>query len=118
MSLGLGLGGFAFVLGIALAAMGWLGGVGGAGGLATRLPMIDVPSAKIYWVSAASRAVSVPAVNPDTGERTLVGVDREPDGRWRILAQDLELVPMLGVRASPRIDAETGVVRPERGGTP
>ena len=82
--------------------------------LVGRVPMIDVQSAEVFWVSTRARAVSVPAAHPKTGARTLVGVDREPDGSWRVLPQDLPLVPTLGVRVSNRIDAETGAVVPEK----
>lgn len=86
----------------------------GAPRLVDRVPMIDVQSAEVFWVSTRARAVSVPAEHPKTGARTLVGVDREPDGSWRVLPQDLALVPTLGVRVSNRIDGATGAVRPEK----
>lgn len=79
-----------------------------------RVPMIDVQSAEVFWMSTRARAVSVPAEHPKTGARTLVGVDLEPDGSWRVLPQDLALVPTLGVRVSKRIDAATGAVTPEK----
>jgi hypothetical protein len=87
---------------------------GGSHALATRVPMIDVASGEVFWISTGSRAVSVPAPHPETGSRTLVGIDREPDGSWRVLPHDLPLVATLGVRVSPRIDASTGAVAPKK----
>jgi hypothetical protein len=87
---------------------------GGSHALATRVPMIDVASGDVFWISTGSRAVSVPAPHPETGSRTLVGIDREPDGSWRVLPHDLPLVATLGVRVSPRIDVATGAVAPKK----
>lgn len=79
--------------------------------MAVRVPMVDAATARIFWISTAERAVMVPAAHPDTGARTLVGVDRGEDGAWRILQQDLPVLATLGVRVSSRIDVRTGAVR-------
>jgi len=84
--------------------------------LAKRVPMVDVRTGDMHWVSVASRAVSVPAPNPDSGERTMVGAEQTPDGLWRVLPQDLELLGVIDGAISPRIDRSTGVVRAESEG--
>ncbi len=86
---------------------------GGGSPMATRVPMVDVRTGKVFWISVASRAVMVPAAHPESGERTLVGAERMPDGMWRILPHDLELVAAIGGAVSPRIDRGTGAVRSE-----
>lgn len=97
---------------LACAGMATLGGVRSGPRLAARVPMVDAATARIFWISTVDRAVMVPAAHPDTGARTLVGVDRGEDGSWRILEQDLAVLATLGVRVSSRIDVRTGAVRP------
>ena len=82
--------------------------------LASAVPMVDVRTGEIRWISVRARAVSVPAEDPDSGERTLIGAERTADGAWRVLPQDMELMAAVGGRISPRIDRETGVVRAEK----
>lgn len=86
--------------------------------LADSVVMIDVTTGDLFEFSLKGRrGVVVPAVNPDTGTRTLIPVEPGPEGQgWSVSERNLNVLRSLEVQISA-IDRSTGRATPS-GQTP
>lgn len=74
------------------------------------LMLVDVETGKLYSASTRNGGVSVPAVSPESGRRSLVTVSKNEDGRWVANARELSILPSFKVEPKV-VDSKTGEVR-------
>jgi hypothetical protein len=83
---------------IAVIAIGALGAIGGVTyvilhdepvDLKHEVTLADVSTGELYTVSTKKRPVIIPEVSPTSGKQTLVRVQKDPQGKWKPLRQDL-----------------------------
>ena len=79
-------------------ALGVLGGIGGVTWvimhdepveLSHQVTLADVTTGELYTVSTKKRPVIIPEVSPTSGKQTLVRVEKNAQGKWIALRQDL-----------------------------
>ncbi len=105
------------VFAAAVAALAWgaystFGGANDAPRLATDLLFVDVTTGDLFTFDVSGgRAVGVPGTNPDTGNATLLGVEKRDDGRWYIRSRHLPALAGFKDGAGAVLDHKTGEVR-------
>lgn len=72
--------------------------------------LVDIRTGALYRVSARSdRPIMPPERHPDTGERSLMPVSEDGEGRWSILRHHLPMIEDLDV-SPDAVDMSTGAV--------
>ncbi len=80
-------------------AIGALGAIGGVTWvimndepveLSHQVTLADVTTGELFTVSTKKRPVIIPEVNPGSGKQTLVRVEKNSEGKWVALRQDLD----------------------------
>ncbi|GJM18006.1 MAG: hypothetical protein DHS20C14_02190 [Phycisphaeraceae bacterium] len=96
------------VVGVGLA---WMIFGGKSVNLPDRLYFIDVPSGELYVADVSGRrGMAIPAMHPETRERTLVPIIRDDEGEWRIGEHYLPAIEEMGVEPASSIDPDTWAV--------
>ncbi len=103
---------------IALIVIGLVVGVGSGawfvfGGDEVRLErryfLIDVESGDIFEVDSTKYRLVLPAIHPDTGRTTLVGVSQDESGGWYVSPRDLGSIRELGQGVEVKaVDLDSG----------
>ncbi len=90
-------------------ALGVLGGIGGvtwmimndeAVELTHEVTLADVTTGELFTVSTKKRSVIIPEVSPTSGKQTLVRVEKNAQGKWIAVPQDLDSLAEDTVRSA------------------
>lgn len=79
--------------------------------LADAIIMVDVSTGDLYRFSLTDRGVVIPARNPDTDKRALLPIQKEEDGKWRLLERYRGSINSLEVQPTAVVDTESGEVK-------
>jgi len=101
---------------LAIIIIGLVGGIGLVGWnlfggekiqQADSVVMVDVNSGELFQFSVkGSKSVLIPARHPDTGERTLLPVDKGEDGGWVVAARYMHVMSRYKPEERTSIDAQ------------
>lgn len=80
-----------------------------------RVHLVDVKTGELFSFSTEGRGIGIPAIHPDTGERTLYSIGKDDSDRWVIDGRSIPDIREGVVEVNAEfIDPQTGVVSPAR----
>jgi hypothetical protein len=107
---------------IMVLALGGMAAVGSAGyfalfsgdtiQFADSITMVDVATGELFQFSVGGgRAVIVPELNPSTGKRNLLGVEKTAEGKWALTVRSISQLSSVADEPKAVVDRRTGEVR-------
>jgi hypothetical protein len=78
---------------------------------ASEMTVVDITTGDLYVLRLSkTKAIIMPAPNPETGKRTLFPVAKREDGKWSVSRRDLELLPLAEGEPKALADRKSGHV--------
>ncbi len=83
-----------------------------------RIYMIDVGTGELYYADVSGRrGIAIPALHPETRERTLVPIIEDEEGAWRVKDVYAPAIEAMGVTPTSTIDTSSWIVQDARIGS-
>lgn len=74
--------------------------------------LVDVATGDLFVYNSNKRGIVLPALHPDTGERTLLKVVKTESGDWSLEARDLGRLDEFESINTESINTDTGLIAP------